>query len=365
MVAAASPAAGQGSVRLTGTVLRRTERDTVPAAAARLVLHRLTQGGSGPIDSTVAGSTGGFLFRFPPDTAAVYLISARWAGIEYFSEPIPGRVPPPAGGVSLLVADTSSTAPLSVVARYLIVGGPDADRTRTVVDLFLLRNSGYATRVAPDSLTPHWRHALPSGTQGHQVGPSSEIAPEAMRFVGDTILVYAPISPGVDRHLMLQHTLRASARILRVPLGEGADSIQVVTEEEGIRVQGLEQVASQVIDGRPLARWAGGKPNVAPGSEVVIEFPAVAGSPERWLVPGLAAAVILVMVGAAWIARQRVPAPAPAVPSTHELIDRIARLDTAHQGRELTDAERIAYQEERGRLKQALTAALAARERPR
>ena len=331
-----------------------------------MVLHRLTQGGSGPIDSAVASSTGGFRFRLTPDTAAVYLISARWAGIEYFSEPIPGRMPPPAGGVTLLVADTSSTVPLAVVARYLIVGAPDTDRTRTVVDLFLLRNNGFATRVAADSLTPHWRHVLPAGTLRHQVGPSSEIAAEAMSFAGDTVLVYAPISPGADRHLMLQHTVRASERRLRVPLGEGADSVQVVTEEEGIRVEGLEQVASQIIDGRPLARWAGRKAGVAAGSEVVIEFPDLAGgSPERWLVPSLAVAVVAVMLAAGWVAGQRrVPAPV-ATPSTAELIDRIARLDTAYQGRDVSEAERLAYQEERARLKQALTAALAAQERPR
>jgi hypothetical protein len=347
-------------------VLRNRQGDTIPAADVRVVLHRLRQGSAGPLDSMRVDPRGRFEFRVTADTGSIFLLSARWAGIEYFSQPLAGRFPSQFEGIRLLVSDTSSRAPVRVLGRYLIVGAPDADRTRTVVDLFVLRNPGPATRVAPDTLTPTWRHVLPGGTAGHSSGPASEFSDEAMRFAGDTVMIFSPISPGADRHLMVQHTLPAAARSLRVPLGEGADSVQVVTEEEGLSVEGLAQVGSQIIDGKPLARWAGQRSGLPAAGGLVIRFPREAANLEGVLVPLLAGLTVVVMLGAGWHAwRRATPLPAPARSPADELLERIARLDSAHRGRPLSDAEREAYTAERKRLKEALTTALAGRMAPR
>ena len=45
--------------------------------------------------------------------------------------------------------------------------------------------------------------------------------------------MYAPFAPG-DKQLLIQHTLPASLKSFRIPLGEGADTVQVVAEEEGL-----------------------------------------------------------------------------------------------------------------------------------
>jgi hypothetical protein len=42
----------------------------------------------GPIDSTTADAAGRFHFRFPADSGSVYLLSARYREIEYFSTPV-------------------------------------------------------------------------------------------------------------------------------------------------------------------------------------------------------------------------------------------------------------------------------------
>jgi hypothetical protein len=258
------------------------------------------------------------------------------------------------------VADTSSTVPLRVVARYFVLGAPDANRNRTAIDLFVIRNPSSTTRVGPDSASPSWQQVLPADV-GHSAGaPGSEIDSAAVRFEADRVLVYAPFAPG-DKQLLIEHTIPASTRSLVLPLGEGADSIQVVAEEEGVEVEGLDPTSSQVLEGRPLARWIGARPR----GDITIRFPRTF-NPERWLVPALAAGVLLVMLTAALVARRARPAAAaPAASAVDELVDAIARLDAAHRGRELSPDERAAWQQQRARLKRELSTALAARQPPR
>lgn len=356
----ATPVAGQGPAVVSGTVLRRAGSDTVAAPRAQVVLHRLTRSVSGPIDSLAASPSGEFRFRFRPDTGVVYLVSARWGGIVYFSEPIADQSLNQPVRLSLLVADTSSTVPLRVVARYFVLGAPDANRTRTAIDLFVIRNSSSATRVAPDSTSPSWQQALPGGV-GHSAGaPGSEIDSAAVRLEADRVLVYAPFAPG-DKQLLIEHTLPASIRSLVLPLGEGADTVQVVAEEEGVVVEGLDPTSSQILEGRPLARWVGAHPR----GDVTITFPRIF-NPERWLVPALAAGVLLVMIAAALVARRPRPTAAASPASAiDDLVDAIARLDAAHRDSELGPEERTAYHQQRDRLKRELNAALAARQPPR
>ena len=59
--------------------------DSIPAARTNVVLHRIGRDVQGPIDSTLSDSRGAFHFRFSADTSAIFLLSARFAGIEYFS----------------------------------------------------------------------------------------------------------------------------------------------------------------------------------------------------------------------------------------------------------------------------------------
>src|SRR5919112_5474935 len=91
--------------------------DSAPLIGARVLLHRVGRDIQGPVDSTRADDRGRFRFRFRPDTSALYLLSVRYGGIEYFSTPVhtnPGR---PDTAIRLVACDTSSTAPVAVEAR--------------------------------------------------------------------------------------------------------------------------------------------------------------------------------------------------------------------------------------------------------
>ena len=196
----AGPAAAQEPAAVSGRIVRPVAGDTVPASGVRVVLHRVGQDAQGPVDSARTGTGGRFRFTTRRDTSALFLVSARFGGIEFFSPPFTFRDSVPPAPVTLMVSDTSSSAPVAVGGRYLVIGAPDTDRRRTVVDLFVLRNDGHLTRVAPDSQTPTWRAVLPPAT-GHRVAEvGSEVLPSAVRFQGDTVLVFAPISPGERKH---------------------------------------------------------------------------------------------------------------------------------------------------------------------
>ena len=84
----------------------------------------------GPLDSTIADPHGHFRFRFHADTTALYLLSARYGGIEYFSSPVHTNPERPDTTMRVLVYDTSSTAPVVVEARHLVVPRPSEDGSR-------------------------------------------------------------------------------------------------------------------------------------------------------------------------------------------------------------------------------------------
>jgi len=294
MLAAASPAAAQQRVVVSGRIVRLvTPADTVGVTGARVVLHRVTAETQGPLDSVRTLSDGRFRFETPRDTTGLYLVSARYAGIEFFSSAIrldPVAAPAP---VTLLVADTSSVQPVTVSGRFVVIGAPDSDRRRTIVDLFVIQNSGVVARVSPDSLTPAWTAVLPEAAAHRVPETGSEISPQAVEFRGDTVQVFAPISPGA-RQLLVEHTVSAAQGRLVFPVGPASVPMQVVTEEPGATVAGggMTRTESQVVDERPLARWTG-----TPAGGAVIEV-ALPGAPrqERTIVFLLAALVAIGLV---------------------------------------------------------------------
>ena len=306
---AAAPAVAQQRVVLSGRIVRlAAPADTVGVAGARVVLHRVSTATQGPLDSVRTAPSGGFRFATPRDTTGLYLISASYAGIEFFSDAIrldPVRTPEP---VTLLVSDTSSVQPVRLTGRYVVIGAPDSDRRRTIVDLFVIQNPGVVARVSPDSLTPTWRAVLP-GAASHRVPDAgSEISPQAVEFRGDTVLVFAPISPGT-RQLLVEHAIAATERRFAVPVGPDSVPMQMVTEEPGATVLAgsLDKAESQVVDGRPLERWTG---TPVGGSTVEVALP---GAPRdegtAVFVLAALAAVALILGAGLGIRRRHLAAP--------------------------------------------------------
>src|SRR5215210_7096127 len=187
-VSVAAPVWSQ-TVRVAGQVL---DADSMPVPGVRVVLHRVGAARQGPIDSTRSDPAGRFRFAYRPDSGAFYLASARYAGIEYFSSPLPTNPTRVDTGARLMVYDTSSTAPVELEARHLVLTRPGEDGSRSLLDLIVLRNAGRLTRVAPDTGQGTWSVPLPVGTVGLQV-KESDISSEALTRVGNALTFAAPL----------------------------------------------------------------------------------------------------------------------------------------------------------------------------
>lgn len=359
-----TPAQGRPAptIVVAGRVVLPRDADTVPVPGARVVLHRVGRDRQGPLDSASAGESGQFRFRFRPDTAAIYLLSARWGDVEYFSPPVHTDPARPDTAVRVVVYDTSSTAPIGVEARHIVVPRAGPDGTRSVLDLIMLRNDGRVARVAPDSSRPSWRLVLPPGAGDMQVG-ESDLSPDAIVREGDTVSVLAPLAPG-QKQLSLEYSVTPVRGRIEFPVGSGGPVNLLVEERDG-RVSGgtLALADSQVIEGRSFRRYAG---DVPAGGRVVLAVGAAgAAAVTRLALPVLVGAVAVMLAAAAWRLIRRpsrqVPAPLP-----ERLLDAIATLDARYGGREseTADDEWGRYAAERARLKAELERALAAGGRP-
>lgn len=329
----------------------------MPAAGVRVVLHQVGRSAQGPLDSVRSDRQGRFRFVFHPDTSALYLLSARYQGIEYFSQPVHTNPERPDTAIRIQVYDTSSTAPIALEARHLVVTRPGEDGSRSVLDLVVLRNNGRLTRVAPDTMRPSWSGPLPPGTIGLEIG-ESDVSPEAVSRRGDSLIVTAPLAPG-EKQITVQYVVPAGGETLQLRFNEAGPMVNVLTEENGVRVTGgsLAPLDSQVIQGRSFRRWAGAVP--AAGL-VRIALPDMGRAP-RWLLPALVAGIALILLGSGWyVLSQR---PPPVAPSREDLLDSIAALDARYLGQQAVTpaAEWSAYENGRVRLKAQLQASLAVR----
>jgi hypothetical protein len=333
------------------------ERDTSRVAGARVVLHRVGRALQGAVDSTNTDARGHFRFRFQADTAAIYLLSARYGGIEYFSSPVHTNPARPDTAIALLVYDTSSSAPVGLEARHIVVPRPGEDGSRAVLDLIVLLNQGLRARVAPDSSHPSWGAPLPAVSTGLEVG-ESDVSPEAVQRRDDSVLVTAPIAPG-QKQLSLEYLIPAGHPVVEFPIGPEGGRVNVLVEERGARVSGgmLVLADSQIIEGRAFRRWTG---QVPPGGSVRLTLPVLPRTPVAVLA-GLVTVVGLVLALAAWRILRRgrgVPA-APPEPA----LDAIATLDARYAGKEseIPAEEWERYRSERARLKAELASSLAMR----
>jgi hypothetical protein len=338
-----------------GSVLLPHGSDTVTAGRVRVVLHEVGHDSQGPIDSTIADGHGRFRMRFRADTASLYLLSARYGGIEYFSTPVHTNPSRPDTAIRLMVYDTSSSAPVGVAARHIVVPRPGEDGARAVLDLVVLRNEGSLARVAGDSIKPSWSAALPAGTAGFELG-ESDLSPEAVTRRGDSVLVFAPIAPG-DKQLTMQYLIPADRQSVVFPMGTGGP-VNLLVEESGGGISGgtIALADSQVIEGRWFHRWSG---RTTVGQEVRLTLPRVGRAP-RALLAGLVAALALILLLAGWrIVASRALQGEPRTPD--RLLDAVAELDARYVGRQgdVPSEEWDRYQSERALLKAELEAALA------
>jgi len=350
--------AAQVPTTVLGRVVRFAGSDTLPIPGAGVVLHRISDAEQGPIDSVAADAGGRFQFRFRADTTALYLLSATHHGISYFSSPVARAPATRTDDILLIVSDTSSTAPVHLAARSLILGAPEASGARPVVEVLEFANRGRQTRVSADSVATV-AVALARGGEGFTI-EDSDLSPNALLLRGDSLLVFAPIAPGA-RMVVLQYRLPAGTRRLQLPAGMAVDTMQILLEPGAVELTAELPVAGEeVLEGRTYRRWMGAWPA---DSTLTIQVTGLTFG-QRPALMALVGALILAVLAGAWWVRQRRPAPATASATTRdpaELIEAMARLDARYAGGEsrTETQEWRRYEAERARLKAELDRALA------
>jgi hypothetical protein len=346
------PLTAAAQARAGGKVVRITASDTTPVRGAKVMLHRIGRQLQGPIDSMMSDTAGRFHFRFKVDTAAVYLVSSGWDGIEYFSSPLHTEPSLPDTAVVLVVSDTSSTAKVETVSRHIVVSKPTPDGLRAALEIIVISNAGPATRIAPDTLHPTWSASLPKNVAGFTAG-SGDFSSEALLVRNDSAQVYAPIAPG-EKQLLYTYALPPTPGKVTLHMDDSVGTLSILLEERELEVRGggLIPIDSQVIEGRTFMKWEG---PVKAGSVITIVFP---GDTTAWVIPALVGGIALALIIVGAVAVRRRP---PRVVAAPPLIDQLARLDARYAGKEAsTSAEEWQhYQAERARLKAALHAELA------
>lgn len=351
-------------VVVTGTVVKVVAGDTVPVVGARVVIHRVTTAKQGPVDSLLSRANGEFRFGLPRDSGAIYLISARWEGVEYFAPPVVFSSLTVTEPVMLAVADTASDAPVSLLARHLVVSAPAPDGTRDVVELLVVQNRGEFTRVARDSLTPTWQFVLPPEALRPTIS-ESDFAADAVDWRGDTLRLHSPLPPG-QRQVTLEYQLPAGLREWRIAVADSIPTMNLLIEEISAGVDGpLMPADSQVSQGKRFSRWKGGAPR---GAVLAVSF-AATGTPP-WLLTTLVVLLGVALalgLGLAWrrpsarLPRTAAPSERHGLPPGAEaLLDTIAALDAAHVGGVGVHDPLVwqRYMTERAALKQELEAHL-------
>jgi hypothetical protein len=306
-----------------------------------------------------SGTDGRFRFALVRDTSALYLLSARYHGIEYFSFPLDRNADRDPGRVTLVVRDTSSRAPVTVSARNVVIPRPGEDGTRDVLDLVVLVNGGAETRVAPDALSASWSGPLPPASEGLELG-ESDVSPDAVSRRGDSVIVSAPISPG-EKQLAFQYHLPGGRQAIELPVGAEPVTLNLLLEESGASASGpgLVQSDSQAIEGRSFRRWTG---DVPANAVIRITLPG-AGHSSTPVMAALVAVLALALLLAAWrLLPHRSAAPAAGGREDADLLlNQIAALDARYHGRqaELPAEEWARYLQRRDALKAAAAVALA------
>lgn len=252
----------------------------------------------------------------------MYIVSARYAGVAYFTTPLrEAAVTSPDADIS--VYDTTSSAfPLTVRARHVVVAPPDAGGLRRVVDVVEVANDSARTLVA-GATGRTWRLALPE--EATQPGSSGgDLPPEAFRFEGANADLVVPFPPG-SRQLVLTYAIPAR-RTVSIPLRDAVAALEVLVEGGGGAATGagLTREDQVSMEGRTFQRFTAA--TVPAGSSFAVERVGGGGIAGRTAL--LAVAALAVALGI--IVGRRAPAGVTAMsarPPAESLARQIAALD--------------------------------------
>jgi hypothetical protein len=355
-------AQGPGPLVLAGRAVVVRGTDTSALAGVFVVAHRVGARQQGPVDSMRSDPAGRFRFRVAqPDSGAVYVLSARYAGIGYFSTPVSTKERAAAQAVRLAVYDTSSAgSPLRVAVRHLVISASGSDGSRDVLDIIQVVNAGATTRVPRDSAAATWRMRLPRSVESFHVG-EGDVPITAVLQLGDTVEVHAPFPPG-EKQVVVTYVVPRGLRTLRVPIDQPTSRLEMLVEDSSATAGGATLTAANPLqlEGRTFRRFSAG--HVPAGETAEITFGGGHAGNLAWVAVVLSA---LLLGAGGWAAvRRRGAAVAPApVADGDALLRQIVALDERYGSRQAQTpaAEWAEYQAKRAALKAELAKRLAPR----
>lgn len=292
---------------VSGRVLRGG-RDTVPVPGAWVVLHYVGASGGAPIDSVLSNSRG--RYRIPlsqVDTTGVYVVSAWYDSLAYFSLPL-NVVGRPAVHVEDIVVYTTTidAPPIRLARRLLTVARPDggAVGSREVLEIIEIENTGHTTRITRDTLRPTWAGRVPAGVADLRAG-QGDMSPEAIVFRGDSVQILSPIPPGPAKQASYGYALAYGTRELTIPIDQETVEVNILVEDTtaAVTAPGIEALGVQEIEQRMFAAYRAGPLNA--GDEVTIALPRGPLRAQAAL-PYIIAALALAMVaGMVWALKRK------------------------------------------------------------
>ncbi|HMJ18389.1 MAG TPA: hypothetical protein VK478_08355 [Gemmatimonadaceae bacterium] len=283
--------------QVTGRIVRPGTARMDPVSDIWVVLHRVGPDSAGPLDSVRSDPRGRYSFKYARTGSeeAIYFVSASYAGIAYFTAPLPeGKVSGDDGEITVFDT-TSGHVPVSVRGHHIVVSGVDANARRSVVEVYDISNDTSVTRVAigdkPENAT--WRaHLIPGATDFHVT--QGDVSAAAVSFTSGTVNVFAPIAPGL-KQLSFSYSLPAKAFPLKVPSETAAGVYEILIEEKTGSVTGpnLKEVDPVTVDERNFRRFLAS--DMPENSLAVIDLPAP--PPSRSIDPRFLVAITLLLGG--------------------------------------------------------------------
>jgi hypothetical protein len=328
-----------------------------------VVLHRLSQGTQGELDSVAVAGDGTFDFPLPnvpdPSRNDVFFASVRHHGVLYFGPAVTSAVQLD----SIYEIHTYDTIlapaegmPVPLQSRSVFFE-PDSVGWR-VTDLFQVRNDETRTIVARDGGRV-WSHPLPAEARDVTAG-EGELAFDAARYEDGELVVRAALPPG-ERLFVVRY--RVDQPAIEIPTAGPTEAMDVLIREPAppLDVEGLEPVDRIELEaGSTYRRYSG---TDVDGSEVRIVRGEESSPPRvEWAAVLLAlmltaAALFILRPGSAGAGRAGRTSGAGAVDhapgggaSRHALIRQVAILDEEFEAADASEEEREAYERRRAEL---------------
>lgn len=310
-LAVAPLAVAQAPLTVQGSVTRETIGGTRAVARELVTLHRVNSRDAGAVDSVRTDARGSFTFRVAaPDSQSMYLVSARYGGIAYFSQPMQGGQS--SGPAEIIVYDTTSRdVRTQLQGRHVVVSSPNASGVRSVIDVLEIENDTILTRVPGPENRPTYALLLPDGVENVHAS-QGEISDKAVEVRNGRAELFAPLSPGL-RQLVLTYEVKAAAFPLAIPLEHSISVLEVLLEEQGALASapGLDNKGPVTVDGKTFVRFLGASPT----DNAVVTITAGKGGASGGEVPSWLLPLLLTVVtvgGIAVLARRK---PAMALPA--------------------------------------------------